>query len=77
VDWGVAEQAPDAVVMLFAFPGQLHDFAARTQDAAFYHAFHVIKRLDTVHLGGTPPRRRNGTRSATTPIRAITNPGIS
>ncbi len=51
-DWGSGERSPDAVVMLFAFPGQLREFAATTQDARFQQAFEVVKRLDTIDLGG-------------------------
>lgn len=51
-DWGSGERAPDAVVMLFAFPGQLRDFVAATQDAQFQEAFEVIRRLDTIDLEG-------------------------
>jgi deferrochelatase/peroxidase EfeB len=50
--WGVAEKTVDAVLMLFAFPGELHDFAAATEDAAFHAAFESIQRLDTIDLGG-------------------------
>jgi deferrochelatase/peroxidase EfeB len=50
--WGVAEKTPDAVLMLFAFPGELHDFAAATEDAVFHRAFDLIRRLDTIDLGG-------------------------
>ena len=50
--WGFEKKAPDAVVMLFAFPGELQGFAAATQDAAFDRAFEVIQRLDTIDLGG-------------------------
>jgi len=51
-DWGIGETAPDAVVMLFAFPGKLQEFAAATEDAAFRQAFQVMQRLETINLEG-------------------------
>ncbi|HUA61020.1 MAG TPA: peroxidase [Verrucomicrobiae bacterium] len=51
-DWGAAQNVPDAVLMLFAFPGMLLEFTAAVQDSAFHDAFDVIKRLDTVDLAG-------------------------
>jgi deferrochelatase/peroxidase EfeB len=51
-EWGVANQAPHLVVMLFAEPDRLQSWQAQVTGSLFQDAFDEVDRLDTSDLGG-------------------------
>jgi deferrochelatase/peroxidase EfeB len=53
--WGVGDNVPDAMVMLFAVPGHLAEVERNVKTPAFDAAFALLRRLDTSDLGGVEP----------------------